>query len=60
MLLGVMDERNRRRERENMRQPRSCWQRDWIARRRDFGRYNSPYGTWVHVLNKKLTKEYHL
>ena len=39
LLLALVDERRRRRERENRRKPRSCWQREWIARRTDFGMY---------------------
>lgn len=53
LILGVLDERRRRREeRQVRRQPRSCWMRDWIARRTDFGRCKL-YIT--HVPNTYLT-----
>lgn len=43
LLLILIEERRRRREEDNRRRARSCWQREWVARRRVLGKYHVGY-----------------
>jgi hypothetical protein len=38
LMLAVLEARRRRRQRERERRPRSCWQRPWVALRRNMGK----------------------
>ena len=40
IALAILDQRRRRRERQRERNPRSCWQRPWVALRRNMGKSN--------------------
>lgn len=43
LLLTLIEERRRRREEDNRRRARSCWQREWVARRTVLGKYHVRY-----------------
>jgi hypothetical protein len=40
IALAILDQRRRRRERQRERNPRSCWQRPWVALRKNMGKSN--------------------
>lgn len=50
LLLGILEERRRRRERQNReRKPRSCQQRMWISRRTVLGKFHNLFINYLTI-----------